>query len=221
MKLLISAIIKYVFGVLLVGLFVFLPAGTFNFSGGILFMLIMFLPILIFGIILFVKAPNLLKKRLNSREDDKTQKAVLVFSAIIFIVGFALAGLDFRFGWSKVPTWLTALAAVLFLLSYGLYAEVVRENAYLSRKIEVQENQKVIDNGLYGVIRHPMYAVTILLFLNIPIILGSWFSFLVFFFYPIIIAVRIKAEEELLTRELQGYTEYKQRVKYRLLPFVW
>lgn len=221
MKLLISAIIKYVFGVLLVGLFVFLPAGTFNFSGGILFMLIMFLPILIFGIILFVKAPNLLKKRLNGREDDKTQKAVLVFFAIIFVVGFVLAGLDFRFGWSKVPTWLTALAAVLFLLSYGLYAEVVRENAYLSRKIEVQENQKVIDNGLYGVIRHPMYAVTILLFLNIPIILGSWLSFLVFLFYPIIIAVRIKAEEELLTKELQGYTEYKQRVKYRLLPFVW
>ena len=221
MKLLINGLTKFILGILLVGLLVFLPAGTLSFGGGILFMAIMFLPILLFGIFLFIKSPDLLKKRLDGREEDKTQKGVVAFSGLVFIGGFVVAGLDFRFGWSEIPLWVTVVASVLFLAAYGLYIEVMRENAYLSRKIEVQESQSVVDTGLYGIVRHPMYAATVLLFLMIPLILGSWFSIIIFLAYPVIIAVRITGEEKLLTQELQGYKEYKQKVKYRLLPFIW
>ncbi|MBQ8649060.1 MAG: isoprenylcysteine carboxylmethyltransferase family protein [Clostridia bacterium] len=221
MKLLLNALIKFICGLLLVGLLIFLPAGTFNYIGGWTFLGLLFVPIFVMGIVLLLKAPDLLKKRLDGKEKENTQKSVVAFSALIFITGFVIAGLDFRFGWSNVPTTVVIIASVLFLVAYGLYAEVMRENAYLSRTIEVQENQKVIDTGLYSVVRHPMYMATILLFLMIPIILGSWYAFIIFLAYPIIIALRIKNEEQVLTEQLDGYAEYKQKVKYRIIPFVW
>ena len=184
-------------------------------------MSLLFVPMLLVGVLLFIKKPDLLKKRLDGKEKEATQKGVVAFSGLVFLAGFIVAGLDFRLDWSTVPTWLTALAAVLFLSSYGLYAEVMRENTFLSRKIEVQVNQKVVDTGLYGVVRHPMYAATVIMFLMIPLVLGSWFSLLIFLAYPIIIAVRIKGEEKLLTEQLQGYKEYKQKVKFRIIPFIW
>ncbi len=221
MKLLLSALAKFIMGLLLVGLLIFLPAGTFKYTGGWAFIALLFIPIFILGIVLFLKAPDLLKKRLNSKEKEGAQKGVVAFSAVIFLGGFIVAGLDFRYGWSNVPATVQIIASVLFLTSYGLYAEVMRENAYLSRTIEVQENQKVIDTGLYGVVRHPMYMATILLFLMIPLILGSWYSFVIFLAYPIIIALRIRNEEQILTKQLEGYAEYKQKVKYKIIPFVW
>ena len=199
MKLFINALTKVIAGILLVGILIFLPAGTLCFGGGILLMSLLFVPMLLVGVLLFIKKPELLKKRLDGKEKEATQKGVVAFSGLVFVAGFIVAGLDFRLDWSTVPTWLTALAAVLFLSSYGLYAEVMRENTFLSRKIEVQENQKVVDTGLYGVVRHPMYASTVIMFLMIPLVLGSWFSLLIFLAYPIIIAVRIKGEEKLLT----------------------
>lgn len=221
MKLLLEALLKFICGLLIVGLLIFLPAGTLNYTGGITFTLLLFIPIFIMGTVLFIKSPDLLKKRLDGKEKQKTQSKVVAFSGVIFISGFIIAGLDFRFGWSAMPRAIKITASVLFLLSYGIYAEVIRENAYLSRKIEVQQNQKVIDTGLYGIIRHPMYMATILLFLTIPLILGSWFSFIIFLSYPILIGIRIKNEEEVLTKELGGYAEYKQRVKYKIIPFLW
>ena len=221
MKLLINALTKFIFGFLLVATLVFLPAGTLTYLDGWNLIIILFVPILIMGIVLLIKAPQLLKKRLDGKEKENTQKSVVVFSALIFLVAFIIAGLDFRFGWSAVPFVVKVIAAVLFLASYCLYAEVMRENAYLSRTIEVQENQTVIDSGLYGIVRHPMYAATILMFLNIPLILGSWIAFVIFFTYPIIIAIRIKNEEKVLTKKLSGYKKYKQKVKYKLLPFIW
>ena len=221
MKLLFSAITKYIIGLLLVGLLVFLPAGSFSFVSGWVFIAIMFVPIFILGVVLLLKAPNLLEKRLNSKETEDTQKCVVLLSTIVFLLGFIVAGLDFRFSWSKVPVAVQVVASVLFLLSYALYAEVMRENAYLSRTIKVQENQKVIDTGLYGIVRHPMYMATILLFFMIPLILGSWYSFVIFMAYPIIIALRIKNEEKVLCEQLIGYAEYKQKVKYKIIPFIW
>lgn len=221
MKLFINALTKFIAGILLMGILLFLPAGTLHFGGGILLMSLLFIPMLLVGVWLFLKSPKLLEKRLDGKEKEATQKGVVAFSGLVFLAGFIVAGLDFRFDWSTVPTWLTALAAVLFLSSYGLYAEVMRENTFLSRKIEVQENQRVVDTGLYGIVRHPMYAATVIMFLMIPLVLGSWFSLLIFLAYPIIIAVRIKGEEKLLTEQLQGYKEYKQKVKFRLIPFVW
>lgn len=221
MKLLFNAVSKFVTGLLLVGALIFLPAGTMNYGGGILFILLLFVPVFLLGVILFVKAPDLLKSRLNGKETEKTQKGVVGFSALIFLSGFIVAGLDFRFCRSTVPKSVVIIASVLFLAAYGVYAEVMRENAYLSRTVKVQENQRVVDTGLYGIVRHPMYAATILLFLMIPLILGSWWSLLCFIVYPILIAVRIKNEEDVLSEQLEGYTEYKQKVKYRLLPFVW
>lgn len=221
MKLLFNAVSKFVIGFLLVGTLIFLPAGTMNYGGGILFLLLLFIPVFLLGIILFVKAPDLLKSRLNGKETEKTQKGVVGFSALIFLAGFIVAGLDFRFCWSTVPKSVVIIASVLFLAAYGIYVEVMRENSYLSRTVKVQENQRVVDTGLYGIVRHPMYAATILLFLMIPLILGSWWSLLCFIVYPILIAVRIKNEEDVLSEQLEGYTEYKQKVKYRLLPFVW
>lgn len=221
MKLLLSAITKFVFGIILVGALVFLPAGTFNFMGGWLFMLLLFIPILIVGIFLFIKSPKLLEKRLDGKEKESTQKGVVALSGLMFLSGFTVAGLDFRFGWSSVPRMVTVIASVLFLVSYAIYAEVMRENAYLSRKIEVQEGQTVVSTGLYGIVRHPMYAATVLMFCTFPFILGSFAACPLFFTYPFIIAIRIKDEEKLLNKELAGYTDYKQRVKYRLIPFVW
>lgn len=221
MKLLLNALIKFFCGVVLVGVFVFLPAGTLNFFNGWLFMGVMFFPILALGIVLYIKSPQLLRKRLNHKEKEVAQKGVVAGSAILFLVGFVLGGLDYRFSWSYVPMWLVITACVLFFCGYGMYAEVLRENAYLSRTIEVQENQKVIDSGLYGVVRHPMYLATILLFLSIPLILGSWWSFVVFLFYPVLIATRIENEEKVLSEQLEGYNHYKKKVKYKLIPYIW
>ena len=176
---------------------------------------------LILGVVLFVKAPELLEKRLQSKEKESTQKGVVAASGLMFIGAFVMAGLDFRFDWTNVPAWIVILAAVILLASYGMYGEVMRENAYLSRTVEVQENQKVIDTGLYGVIRHPMYTATIFLFLAIPLVLGSWIAFAVMLLYPTALIARIGNEEKVLEEGLQGYTEYKKKVKYRLVPFVW
>ena len=221
MKLLMEAIIKFTCGLVLVGLLLFLPAGTLRYPNGWLFTGLLFVPMLIAGFVMLAKSPDFLKKRLDAKEKQSAQKGVLALSALMFIGGFTVAGLDFRFGWSAMPRWVVITAAALFLLSYLLYAEVMRENAYLSRTVKVEKGQTVVDTGLYGIVRHPMYAVTILLFLMIPLILGSWYSLIAFAFYPAIIIVRLKNEEELLTRELPGYAEYKQKVKYRILPFIW
>lgn len=220
-KLLINALTKFTCGLLLVGLLIFLPAGTLYYTGGWLFLGLLFVPMLIAGFVMLFKSPEFLAKRLDAKEKQATQKGVLAFSGLMFIGGFVVAGLDHRFGWSHMPAWVTITASVLFLAAYALYAEVMRENAYLSRTIKVEEGQKVVDTGLYGIVRHPMYMATVLLFLMMPIVLGSWYALIVFAFYPAIIIVRLKDEEELLTRELPGYTEYKQKVKYRLLPFLW
>lgn len=220
-KLLINALTKFTCGLLLVGLLIFLPAGTLYYTGGWLFLGLLFVPMLIAGFVMLFKSPEFLAKRLDAKEKQATQKGVLAFSGLMFIGGFVVAGLDHRFGWSHMPAWVTITASVLFLAAYALYAEVMRENAYLSRTIKVEEGQKVVDTGLYGIVRHPMYMATVLLFLMMPIVLGSWYALIVFAFYPAIIIVRLKDEEELLSRELPGYTEYKQKVKYRLLPFLW
>lgn len=220
-KLLINALTKFTCGLLLVGLLIFLPAGTLYYTGGWLFLGLLFVPMLIAGFVMLFKSPEFLAKRLDAKEKQATQKGVLAFSGLMFIAGFVVAGLDHRFGWSHMPAWVTITASVLFLAAYALYAEVMRENAYLSRTIKVEEGQKVVDTGLYGIVRHPMYMATVLLFLMMPIVLGSWYALIVFAFYPAIIIVRLKDEEELLSRELPGYTEYKQKVKYRLIPFLW
>ncbi len=221
MKLLVNALLKFVSGLAAVGLLLFLPAGTLRYWNAWLFSALLFLPMLMVGILLFLKAPELLEKRLNTREQEGTQKAVVALSALIFCLGFVLAGLDFRFGWSHMPTWLVAAAAVLQLVSYGLYAEVMRENAYLSRTVEIQENQKVIDTGLYGIVRHPMYLAVTLLFLTIPLVLGSWPCFVLFLCTPALLVLRIRNEEQVLERGLPGYAEYRQRVRWRLIPFIW
>ena len=221
MKLLINALTKFTCGLVLVGLLIFLPAGTLSYTKGWLLMGLLFGPMLIAGFVMLFKSPDFLAKRLDAKEKQATQKGVLAFSGLMFIGGFVVAGLDYRFGWSQMPQWVTITASVLFLVSYGLYAEVMRENAYLSRTIKVEEGQTVVDTGLYGIVRHPMYMVTILLFLMMPIVLGSWYALIVFAIYPAIIIVRLKDEEDLLTRELPGYAEYKKKVKYRILPFIW
>lgn len=221
MKLLINGLIKLLFGFLFFGLLIFLPAGTIRYFGGLLFSALLFIPVIIMGVVLFIKAPELLKKRLSLKEKEKTQKGVVASAALIFLIGFVLAGLDFRFTLTIVPMGVTIAASIIFLLCYALYAEVMRENAYLSRTIEVQEGQKVVDTGLYSVVRHPMYAATVFMFLAVPLILGSWLSFIAFLFYPIVIAVRIKNEEKVLSIELNGYTEYMKKVKYRIIPFIW
>lgn len=221
MRLLLSALSKFACGLLLVGLLIFLPAGTIAFSGGWLLIGLLFAPMLIAGFVMYFKSPGFLAKRLDAKEKQGKQKGVLAFSGLMFIAGFVVAGLDYRFGWSTIPVWVVIAASVLFLASYALYAEVMRENAYLSRTIKVEEGQKVVDTGLYGIVRHPMYMATILLFLMIPLILGSWYALIIFAFYPAIIIVRLKDEEDLLTRELPGYEAYKQKVKHRILPFIW
>lgn len=220
-KLFFSALGKFILGILLVDVLVFLPAGSFSFTNGWLFMGVLFIPILIMGIVLMIKNPQLLQKRLDAKEKQKEQNTVIKLSGLMFMVGFILPGLGFRFGWYTLPYIVVLIASVLFLIGYILFAEVLRENTYLSRTIEVQDNQTVIDSGLYGIVRHPMYTATLLMFLSMPLILGSLYALAVFLAYPFIIVFRIQKEEELLTQELDGYQEYKQKVKYRLIPFVW
>lgn len=221
MKLFLGAITKFLLGVALVGLLIFLPAGTFSYFNGWLLMGILFVPMFFAGIVMMFKNPNLLRSRLDAKEKQQEQSLVVKLSGLMFLAGFIVAGLGVRFHWYALPTGIVIGAAVIFLIAYILYAEVLRQNTYLSRTIEVQENQKVIDTGLYGIVRHPMYSVTLLLFLSMPIVLGSVYSFLIFLVYPFIIAKRIKHEEKFLEEELDGYREYKQKVKYRLIPFIW
>lgn len=221
MKLFFSGITKLIFGFILIGLMLFLPAWTFNYFGAWLFLGVLFLPMLIMGAVMLIKAPALLEKRLNNKEKEATQRGVVALSGLAFLGGFLISAFDFRFSWSSVPLWVTIAAAVLFLIGYGLYAEVMRENAYLSRTVEVQEGQKVIDTGLYGVVRHPMYLATLLMFLPIPLILQSFWGLIPMASYPVVIIIRILNEEKVLTDGLDGYAEYKTRVKYRLIPFIW
>ena len=220
-KLFVQAIAKFLFGVVWVGLLIFFPAGTFSFFNGWLFMGILFVPMFIAGIVMMLKNPHLLKTRLQAKEKQKEQSLVVKLSGLMFLLGFIVAGLGFRFHWYMLPKYAVIIATAVFLIAYILYAEVLRENTYLSRTIEVQEDQKVIDTGLYGIVRHPMYSATLLLFLSMPLVLGSVYAFLIFLAYPFIIAKRIKNEEEFLEKELNGYREYKQKVKYRLIPFIW
>ena len=221
MKLFLQAICKFLLGVVLVGVCIFLPAGTLHFWQGWLLMGILFIPMFIAGLVMLVKNPTLLKERLNAKEKEKQQDLVVKLSGLMSVAGFVVAGLDYRFSWFTLPMGVSIGGAVAFLLAYVLYAEVLRENTYLSRTIKVQENQKVIDTGLYGVVRHPMYSATLILFLAMPLVLGSLFAFLVFLAYPFIIVKRIQNEEQVLEKGLVGYTEYKQKVKYRLIPFIW
>lgn len=216
-----QGIIKYIAGLVFVGILVFVPAGTFAYPGGWLFMGLLFVPMLILGIVLLLKAPELLAKRLNNREEESEQKKVVGLSAVMFLAGFVLCGLDFRFGWTNVPFAVVIVAAVVLLAGYLMYMEVMRENAYLSRTVEVQEGQKVIDTGLYGIVRHPMYSATVLMFVSIPLVLGSWIGFVIFLIYPLLLVKRIRNEEEVLEAGLAGYKEYKEKVKYRMIPFVW
>jgi protein-S-isoprenylcysteine O-methyltransferase Ste14 len=221
LKLFISAILKFLLGVLLVGALIFLPAGTLAFAGGWLLMGILFVPMFGAGIVMMIKNPMLLSSRLDAKEKEREQNIVVKLSGLMFILGFVLAGLDFRFAWIKLPFIVNIVASVIFIVAYIIYAEVLRENTYLSRTIKVVEGQKVVSTGLYGIVRHPMYFATILLFMSMPLVLGSLVSFVVFLAYPIIIAKRIKNEEEVLLRELDGYSEYRQKVKYRMIPFIW
>ena len=221
MKLFISALIKFLIGLLLVGLLIFLPAGTLAYPGGILFLCLLFVPMLVMGIVMLARARDLLAKRLDAKEKQAAQKGVQSLSGLVFIAGFVLAGLDFRFSWSNVPLPAVIAASVIFLAGYGLYAEVMRENAYLSRTVKVEKGQTVVSTGLYGIIRHPMYTASILMFLSIPLIMGSWYALIPFALYPVLMVIRVLDEEKLLTAELQGYATYKTKVRYRLIPFIW
>lgn len=216
-----EAILKFTAGVFLVAVLLFLPAGTVEYPGGWLLMGILFIPMFLAGLVMMAVNPNLLRTRLNAKEKEREQDLVVKLSGLMFLVGFILAGLDFRFGWSELPFAVNCVGAVLFLLAYAFYAEVLRENTWLSRTIEVQEGQTVVSTGLYGIVRHPMYAVTLLLFLSMPIVLGSIPAFLAFLCYPLIIAKRIKNEEKVLSRDLPGYAEYLQKVRWRLIPYIW
>lgn len=220
-KLLFQTLSKFCLGLVVIGLLLFLPAGTFQFWNAWLLIGGLFVPMFLLGIILLITAPDLLAKRLNTKEKESEQKQVVLLSFLMFVGGFIVSGLDFRFGWSHLPPWLNVLAAVLLLAAYGMYAEVMRENAYLSRTVEVQENQQVIDTGLYGVVRHPMYTATVILFLAMPLVLGSIPAFIIFLIYPFVLVKRIRNEEQVLEHELAGYKEYEQKVRYRLLPFIW
>lgn len=220
-KLFFQAIVKVLSGIVIVALLIFVPAGSFKYAQGWILMGILFIPMLLAGFVMMFKSPELLKKRLNNKEEQNEQKLVIALSGLMFLAAFILAGLNFRLGWLVLPMWVSYIAAAVFLFAYALYAEVMKENEYLSRTVEVQENQKVVDTGLYGVVRHPMYMATVLLFLAMPLVLGSVISFVIMLFYIPIIAMRIKNEEKVLEEGLDGYTEYKQKVKYRLIPFIW
>lgn len=220
-KLLIQAITRFILGLIVIALLLFVSSGTLNYWNAWLFMGILFIPMFIAGIVLMIQNPGLLRKRLNAAEKEPEQKRVIILGGAMFLCGFIIAGLDYRFGWLYLPKLVSIIAAIIFLLAYMLYAEVLRENTYLSRTVEIQDHQKVIDTGLYGIIRHPMYSATIFRFLTIPLVLGSLFSFFVFLIYPILITKRIKNEEHVLEEGLEGYSDYKKRIKYRLIPFVW
>lgn len=216
-----QALIKYIAGIILVGLLVFLPAGSLKYTEGWVFMGVLFVPMFFLGSILLVKAPDLLSKRLNDKEQESEQKKVVGLSAVMFLAGFILCGLDHRFDWSSIPMSVVIAAAVIMFAGYIMYMEVMRENAYLSRTIEVQENQKVIDTGLYGIVRHPMYLATVIMFLSMPVVLGSWIGFIVFAAYPLLLVKRIRNEEDVLKEGLGGYSEYMSKVRYRMIPFIW
>ena len=220
-KLFFGAITKFLIGVLIVGTLLFVPANSFNYPNAWLFMGLLFIPMFIVGIILMLKNPKLLERRLNAKEKENKQKQVVLVSGLMFAIGFILAGLNYRYEWTKLPNVVVIISSILFIISYAMYGEVLRENAYLSRTIKVEENQKLVSSGLYGVVRHPMYTATILMFLSIPLILGSFISFLVFLIYPLLIVRRIKNEEKVLEKDLKGYIEYKKKVKYKLIPFIW
>lgn len=216
-----QAILKFVLGAAIIGILIFLTAGTFDYWNAWLFMGILFIPMFFAGIVMMIKNPELLKKRLNAKEQQAEQRLVIKLSGLMFLLGFVTAGLNFRFKWIILPDWVSWVGAIIFLFSYLLYAEVLRENTYLSRTVEVQNGQKVIDTGLYGIVRHPMYSVTIILFLSMPLVLGSIISFAIFLTYPVIIAKRIRNEEIVLEKNLDGYVEYKKKVKYKIIPFLW
>ena len=220
-KLFFKAIIRYILGVVLVSVLLFVPAGTLKFWNAWLFMGMLFIPMFIAGIILMFKNPMLLKSRLDVKEQEQEQKYVILYSGLMFLFGFIIAGLNYRFSWIKIPNIIVIISSIIFLISYILYAEVLRENTYLSRTIKVQKDQKVVDTGFYGIVRHPMYTITIILFLTIPLMLGSIISFIIFLIYPFIISKRISNEEKVLEKELIGYIEYKKKVKYKLIPFIW
>jgi len=220
-KLFLQALTKFVLGLLTIGLLLFLPAGTFNFWQAWLFIGVLFVPMFIAGIVLMIRQPELLRKRLDAKEQQQEQKWVVALSGLMFIAVFAVAGLNCRFGWYMLPDWAVYVATAVFLAAYAMYAEVMRENVWLSRTVEVQENQQVVSTGLYGIVRHPMYAATLLLFLAMPLVLASLWSFVIMLIYIPIIALRVRNEEQVLERELKGYTEYKQRVRYKVIPFIW
>ena len=220
-KLFLSAIAKFTLGVVLIGALLFLPAGTLAYPQGWLLMGILFIPMFLAGLVMMAKNPALLKSRLSAKEKEREQSLVVKLSGLMFLVGFILVGLSFRYGWWMLPRWVSIVGTVLFLGSYALYAEVLRENTWLSRTIEVQEGQQVVSTGLYGIVRHPMYMATLTLFLSMPLVLGSALAFMVFLAYPLIISKRIRNEEEVLARELPGYADYLQKVRWRLIPFIW
>ena len=221
MTLLVNALIKFFSGLVILSLLLFLPAGTINFPGAWRLIILLFIPMFVFGIVLYIKSPALLEKRLNNKESSNGQKNVILLSGLEFIACFIIAGLDYRFGWSKLPSWVIITACIIFVASYGLYIEVTRENEYLSRTVEVQEGQKVVSTGLYGIVRHPMYFAVVLLFWSMPLVLGSLYSFIIMFPFPLLLVRRIKDEEKMLEEGLPGYKEYEQKVKYHLIPFVW
>lgn len=220
-KLFFEAIVKFVVGVLMVGLLLFIPANTINYWNGWLFMGLLFIPMFIAGIVMMIKSPSLLKSRLNAKEKESEQKFVVVLSGLMFLIGFIISGLNYRYNWIHLSNVVVFISIIVFIISYILYAEVLRENIFLSRTVEVKQEQKVIDTGLYGVVRHPMYTITIFLFLSMPLILGSLISFIIFLVYPFIIVKRILNEEKVLDDKLKGYKEYKKKVRYRLIPFIW
>ena len=220
-KLFLQALSKFLIGLIIICILLFVPAGTIYYPNGWLFIALLFIPMFIAGIIMFIMAPDLLRRRLNAKEEEEEQKLVLLLSGIMFLLAFILAGLNFRFGWFKLPTIAIIMASIIFLIAYAMYAEVLRENEYLSRTVEVSENQKVVDTGLYGLVRHPMYTSTIFLFLSMPLVLDSILSFIVMLAYPIIIIFRIRNEEKVLEKDLDGYKEYKEKVKYKLFPYLW
>ena len=220
-KLLLAGGLKMLSGLLVMGLLLFVPAGTWRYPGGWRLMALLFVPMPVVGAVLYVKAPELLEKRLNSREQEPEQKRVILLSALVFIAGFVLAGLDFRFGWTRLPMAVVVTGGVLFCGAYGLYAEVMRENAWLSRTVEVQEDQRVVDTGLYGVVRHPMYLGVLVLFLSMPLVLGSAVAVVPFLLVPWVLVKRIRNEEQVLETGLPGYGDYRKKVKYRLIPFLW
>ena len=220
-KLFCEAIIKFISGILIIGLLLFLPANTLNYFNAWLLMGLLFIPMFIAGIVMMIKNPELLKRRLNSKEKEIEQKEVILLSGLMFLIGFITSGFNYRYNWIELPNIVVIISSVIFIISYILYAEVLRENAFLLRTIEVEKNQKLIDTGLYKIVRHPMYTITIFLFLSMPLILGSIISFIIFLVYPFIIIKRINNEEKILEKELKGYKDYKKKVKYKLIPFIW